>query len=323
MIITLLAWLYITILCRIWGVLILITVKKISRDDKSMPVHFSISCFLGLAGITVFASLLSLFIPLGGWLAQLLIVAPCTLLLFIKPGQRIFPELKKNFSRSHTILITLIFFCLILVLHTSSWKITNEDTLGYHAQIIQWIEKYKAVPGIANLHLRYGFQSPWFVSCALFSFSFTGTNALTFINSAILFWYFIFMISQVNEYFLGQTNIATSFLWLAFLMFSLWNYSLVRLTADSASPDFVAVIYTWIVFYLLLNKKFRETNTSNFLLLILTSVFAFTVKLSAFPIILISVYGAYELLRVKKIRALLFSLLIAVLILIPFGARNI
>ena len=74
----------------------------------------------------------------------------------------------------------------------SSWTVIHPDTLGYHAQTIQWIEKYKAVPGLAHLHVRFGYQWLWFVDSALFGFSFTGKEGITLLNSTVLFWFFIF-----------------------------------------------------------------------------------------------------------------------------------
>ena len=43
------------------------------------------------------------------------------------------------------------------------------DTGLYHAQAIRWIEEYGVVPGLANLHSRFGYNSASFALSAFFS----------------------------------------------------------------------------------------------------------------------------------------------------------
>jgi hypothetical protein len=40
------------------------------------------------------------------------------------------------------------------------------DTGLYHAQMVKWIQEYSAVPGLANIHGRFGFNNSWFVTAA-------------------------------------------------------------------------------------------------------------------------------------------------------------
>ena len=323
MIITLLAWLYITILCWMWGGLLLGHFLRNKRHDPGPQFHACITCFIGLAGILTFSSLLSLFMPLGGYEVQLLLIGPCILYAWLKPSQGLITNLRNQLSRLPVVLVLLLFILVILLLLLSTSPINNEDTLSYHAQIIQWIEKYRVVPGIANLHIRYGLQSSWFVGCAVFGFRFIGTNALSFVNSIVLLWYFIFIISQVNKNYRDKKNTLYSFGWLVILMLSLWSYSQVRLTATSASPDFITILYCWLCFYLLFNSTGKELSARNFSLIIILGAFAITMKLSAIPVIILLLYSAYKLFVMKNIRALLVSLLISIAVLLPFIARNV
>ena len=45
----------------------------------------------------------------------------------------------------------------------------HDDTGLYHAQAIRWIEEYGVVPGLANLHSRFGYNSASFALSAFFS----------------------------------------------------------------------------------------------------------------------------------------------------------
>src|SRR4030095_5863712 len=81
MLTTLLAWIYISFLSWLWGILFLQFIKKITKSEFQLP-HFSIICITGLSAITVIAATLSLFIPLGEWWVQFLFIIPCLILFF-------------------------------------------------------------------------------------------------------------------------------------------------------------------------------------------------------------------------------------------------
>jgi hypothetical protein len=101
----------------------------------------------------------------------------------------------------------------------SAWKVNHPDTLYYHAQTIQWIEKYKAVPGIVHLHVRYGYQGLWFVSSAIFGFRFTGIESITHLNFTVLLWFFFFIIYNIRAAWFEKKNLKISFLWLGLPIF--------------------------------------------------------------------------------------------------------
>lgn len=322
MLTTLLAWIYISFLSWMWGILFHKFIKKINKNELQLP-HFSIICITGLSVITVIAGILSLFIPLGDWWVQFLFLAPCLGLFFNKDSAGFFTALKKEFQDLHFFSIILLSACLLLILVMSSWTIIHPDTLGYHAQTIQWIEKYKAVPGLVHLHVRFGYQGLWFVDAALFSFSFTGKEEILLLNSTVLFWFFIFLINRINYNFLKEGNQLYGILWMALLVISIWSYTQVRLTATSASPDFIATLFILIIIYLLLEKNLKHLDTSTWLLVAFLSLVAVTIKLSVVPVLLIAAALALIGLFKRKIKLFFTILLISVATLSPFIARNI
>jgi hypothetical protein len=205
----------------------------------------------------------------------------------------------------------------------SSWTIVHPDTLGYHAQTIQWIEKFKAVPGLVHLHVRFGYQGLWFVDCALFSFSFAGTEGITFLNSTVLLWFFIFMITRIDLNLFKQGNKIYCLLWVVLLMQSMWSYTQVRLTATSASPDFIATLFILAVIYLLIVKDQKHLTASHWLLVTCLSLVAVTIKLSVAPILLIAVVPALLSLFSRKIKVFFAVLAMSAITFTPFIARNI
>ena len=322
MLTTLLVWIYISFLSWMWGILFLQFIKKITGNELQIP-HFSLICISGLSVITVIAGILSLFIPLGSWWVQFLFILPCLTLFFKKDSPAFFAALKKEVQGLHLFSIILLSACLLLILVMSTWKIVHPDSLGYHAQTIQWIEKYKAVPGLVHLHVRFGYQGLWFVDAALFSFSFTGAQGITFLNSTVLFWFFIFIINRIDQNFFKDGKKLYGLLWISLLSISMWSYTQVRLTTTSASPDFIATLFILAITYLLLEKNLKHFAASEWLLVAFLSLVAVTIKLSVIPILLIVVVPAMFGLAKRKIKMFFTILFISAITLFPFIARNI
>lgn len=322
MLTTFLVWIYISFLSWMWGILFLRLIIKILKCELQLP-HFSIICITGLSAITVIAATLSLFIPLGEWWVQFIFIIPCLVLFFKKKPSSFFDTLLKEVKVLRFFSLILLSACLLLILVMSGWTVIHPDTLGYHAQIMQWVEKYRAVPGLANLHVRFGYQWFWFVDSALFSFSFTGVQGVTFLNSTVLFWFFIFFINRIDHNLFKEGKKLYGVLWIVLLAISMWSYTQVRLTATSASPDFIAVIFTLVIIYLLHQKELKTLSTSTCLLVSFLSFVAVTIKLSVAPILLVAFMAAFFGLIKRKIKLVLTVFFLAILTFSPFIARNI
>ena len=322
MLATLLAWLYISFLCWTWGVLFLVLVRKITKTELLFPL-FSIICITGLSIITIFAGILSLFMPLGHWWVQFLFIVPALAVFFINNVPYFFSSLKKEFSLLHSIPLILLSLLLLLILVMGSWVIVHPDTLGYHAQTIQWIENYKAVPGLVHLHVRFGYQGLWFVDCALFDFSFTGKQGITFLNTTVLFWFLIFIVNRIDHNFFKGGKRVYGLLWLGFLTISLSSYTQTRLTATSASPDFIATIFVLVVIYLLLDKGIKRPLASDWMIIGLISIVAVTIKLSVAPVLLIALFAGFVLLMRRKFRSFIYLFVIGSVAFFAFITRNI
>ena len=322
MLATLLSWLYISFICWSWGILFLQLIRKITKEESGLP-HFSMICLYGLAVITIVASGLSLFMPLGDWWIQFIFILPASLIFFMKNVPYFFSSLKKELSVLHILSLVLLLSLLLLVLVMSTWTIVHPDTLGYHAQTIQWVEKYKAVPGLVHLHVRFGYQGLWFVNSALFDFSFTGKQGITFLNSTVLFWFLFFIVNRIDHDFFNQGKRIQGLFWIVFLSLSFWSYTQVRLTAASASPDFIATIFVLALVYMLLAKGSKHLPANDWLMAALLSIVSVTIKLSVTPILLIASVALLMFIIIKKFKPLIVCILIGLLALSVFIARNI
>lgn len=322
MLVTLFTWLYITFLCWAWGFLFLQLLKRIIKKESS-SFHFSIIAVTGLSVITIVAGILSLFIPLGQWWVQFIFIVPA-LSIFFKPSiQNFFETLKREFSILHVSSLILLSSLLLLILVMSTWTVIHPDTLSYHAQTIQWIEKYKAVPGLVHLHSRFGYQGLWFVDCALFDFGFTGKQGITFLNSTVLFWFMLFITNRIDQNFFKDGKKLYGAAWLGLLFLSLWSYTQIRLTVTSASPDFIATIITLCIIYILLEPGTQHLHAGDWLLTTLLSLVAVTIKLSAGPMLIIGGIACIFFLIKKYFKAFFICTVIILLTTTAFVTRNI
>jgi hypothetical protein len=152
----------------------------------------------GLMLITALGQWLVLFLPLG--FLSLLIV----LLILIVLS---FPFRKKIFLRARNILAEIknrdIFFSLclavflIMILVLNAGPTIMDDTESYHIQMIKWVQEYGTVPGIANLHLRFGFNSSWFIAVALLSPKLKGVDHYLALNGLLSCWLCYYLLDKI------------------------------------------------------------------------------------------------------------------------------
>jgi hypothetical protein len=324
MIATIIAIIYISFICWSYGSMCLNLLSKFSHTELSIPAPTTVTCFTGLALIGVLFTALSLFFPVGHILSQLFLFLPALFWLLRKRSALAITWKSgwQRFTNYPAPVLAVLFSGILLILIMHSRVVNHPDTLNYHAQHIEWVKNYKAVPGIVHLNVNLGTQSAWFILSGLFSFSFTGSTALTFINAAVLCWFIIFITKKVNETVKGTAPVVHGLLWLLLLILAFWSYTQIRLTATSASPDFIAALYTWLIIYLFI-KSDKAGSKVYYALLVFISLFAVTLKLSALPCILLSFYAWYRYGKVRTAAAMLYPFTAAAIVGIPYLVNNV
>jgi hypothetical protein len=311
---------YISFICFGWGSLIFSHRRGLGLPD--MPGNIPLLCIAGALCLSVLFSIFSLFFPLDSALVQALILLPVLVTLWRNEQFReSIMNLPASFFSLRPEIRFLLGALLLLVLVLQAWDITHPDTLGYHAEIIAWIERYRIIPGLVHLNPRIGLQNNWFVLCAAFSFHFLGLKSLTLINGCFAFWFFWFVVVQIDAHLKQRENGVLKWLgWTALLLFSLANYQLARLTITSAHPDFIASLAVWVCFLIFLKTK--TSSSSEFALFVLASI-AITIKLSVLPVMLLTVPGLWRDVVQKRMPILLKKSLIFAVIAVPFLARQV
>ena len=329
MLILILAWIYISLTCLAWGNIFLnIGSRLIKSTASSLQTETSIIFLVGLSVVGCLAMYISLFLPID-WKVQLFFLF-ITLIYYCLPGsgKRILSQIR--YLASSITVQGLIFFllCIFLILLINSYAVIHPDTLAYHAQAIRWIEDYAATPGIVHLRRELGFQSVWFILEALFSFRSSNASMIFFVGGAVVAWFLIFMIQKCGTPFsrnLYSENKSSGKGWLVLILltYSFVSWTQIRLTAASASPDFITSLYILAAVYCFLKADASSNNQGIYLFI--SSLFALTavcIKLSAIIIIILPLLSVLVFAYRRGWRTSLVILSLFLLVCFPLLIRN-
>ncbi len=235
-----------TVFC-LWGGLIFYSIfhffKKTSSDISFQQPVF---CYLlsGLILVTALGQWIVLFLPLNFY-SLLGFVTPLFTILSILLRRPLAAGCKKVLTRTSVppfFLPCLLIFGL-MVLALNAGPTIMDDTDSYHIQMIKWAQEYGTVPGIANLHFRFGYNSSWFLSVALFLPPIKGLNGYLALNGLISCWLCYYLLQKIFSVFSNSTaNLrANSFFAAAILLIlCLVAWPMIRGNAATANYDFIS-----------------------------------------------------------------------------------
>jgi len=282
--------------------------------NKNEAKYYSLidAFFIGLCLVGAILNVWSLFLPTYIWALALLVFV--SLILFYSRS-KYFVELFKNWFNqinSDKVFLVLILLSTFIVLLYSLVNPKLYDTYLYHINAIQWIEMYKAVPGLANFHDRFGFNSSMFVLSAGLSFR-TIYNQYIFVISSLSFLvFFLWLLKQI--YFKkGLVGLFS----LLFLYFFIQQYAF-----DISSPG-TDLLPNILVAFTLLSLLFENNSLERKqLLYVVIPMFCVTLKLAIFPIAILALIALY--LNNKNLVLTVKNLfLFGITLILPWLIRNV
>ncbi|MBQ7840775.1 MAG: hypothetical protein IJ390_09880 [Lachnospiraceae bacterium] len=314
MLMILIQWCYMAALCFVTGFTVLVPFEK----KGGYRVRHVTSCMMaGMLVIDVFAQYYSLFDGVGLWANLLMLLAAVAAAVLLRRDMLQFLKEKKKQWRPLQMLVWAALF--LLFAYGSSRGYMHYDTGLYHAQSIRWIEEYGVVPGLANLHSRFGYNSAAFALCAFF-----GGCGLTKYPMHCVAGFFALVCAVKCTALMdlpARKRVRLSdFLYIGCIFY------LVAVFRELVSPasDYFAililffVVMTWIE---LLEQK--EKRILPYALLSEYLVYAATVKLSSAALLVLVLYPAVMLLKEKKWAQIGGYLALGVIIAFPYLARNV
>jgi len=318
MISTILIWIYIFFITTLAGHFLLMILKfLIKSDNASDPDLMEMSMF-GIIGIGIFLSCFSLFYKIGFTANSILISAG--VVYFFLARRSIVSYYKSQIQKLNHIPVinkVLIFFYCILILFAAQLHPTVSDTGLYHAQNIKWITNFKIVPGLGNLHGRFAFDNQSFLLEALFSLSFLRLQYFHLLNS-----YLMLILSVTLIMLICKTiglNHTRSILYAGLLL--LLQVFYIK-SESSPTPDIFMAVGIWFIFITYFERiPVKGYNKLYWIVIIFTTFFLITVKLSALPVALIFVLFLLESKNALFKKLLLVSIL-GVVVMLPYFVRN-
>ena len=273
--------------------------------------------YAGLGLATVYAGIYSLFsgVSLGANIGMLLL---CGAVLVIGKeelasfgGQRI-----KGVSKGKVIILAVM---LLVFAYGGSRGYLHFDSGLYHAQAIRWIEEYGVVPGLANLHCRLAYNSSAFVLTALYSMKFLTGQSLHTVAGFMALVLAIKGLDVINV-FSRKRVLVSDFVKIAMLFY----ISIIYTEMMSPASDYFAMLFLFYVMvtWVELEERKEKSITPYGMLCVLLAVNV-TIKLSAAIMLLLVVKPAVVLLKEKRYCQIAIYLVLGILAVFPYLARNV
>ncbi|MBR1439844.1 MAG: hypothetical protein IJ589_01330, partial [Lachnospiraceae bacterium] len=282
-----------------------------------MEKRIGVDVAAGLVTACVFAQLFSLFYRVS-WEALLLFATLSVVCTVLEKGAA-FSSLLESFSRLKPLQWLVIAAAAVMVAYCNSVGAYLPDTDMYHAQAIRWIEEYGVVKGLGNAIRNTAYNSSFFPLTALYSMKYVFRRSLHTLQG---FWALL-ALSQCTG-FLGRFWKAdfrlSDFARVGTVYYATLNYrAMISPSSDYAVMFPLFLIAIW---YLELVEK-REEDPFPFIVLCMIGCNCVTTKLSAGVILLLSICPIVMLIRKRQIKPIVYSVLTALLIVVPYLIRNV
>ncbi|HAC63322.1 MAG TPA: hypothetical protein DCF68_07210 [Cyanothece sp. UBA12306] len=330
MLLNLINWLYLAFLCYTYGQGFLGIIQRWlpNNDDRKLSVFLII--ITGLAVLGSITNYLSIIIPIS-WGANLIILGGAIGLFWL--NYRLIIEqtesLREGLQKTPKFFLLLSIILGLLLVFQASVGPFHYDTGLYHSQAVQWIEKYKVVPGLGNLHYRFAYNSLLFPLASLVSFSFIFPPGLHSINGFILLICLLFSFSSIRHFIKNQYQFShvIQFLIALPLIEMIYDENFKSVDVSSLSSDLPVSALTLVTTVLI--TQYIEHNQSqkniSYLVFILPLIITFIVciKISALPLICWIVYLIYQELKQNRLKSVIIITGIILSLIIPQFIRNI
>lgn len=323
MIVLFINWCYMLVLSFITGYSVLRyfechTDYRIKRPDACLMAGFLV--------FTVYAQGYSLFAGVG--LAANLLLLLVNFCLALWQGRRMRAFLKSWLREAGKGRLAALAALFVLFLYGASRGWIHFDTGLYHAQAIRWVEEYGVVPGLGNLHSRFGYNSAAFPLTALFSMKWLFGQSLHGV-AGFLAWVLAAVCLEIRNPFAGLFRFparkdrplrVSDFARAAAIVYLTVIF---REMVSPASDYFTMLLIFYILIRWLDALERREEGPAVYALLSLLTVLAVTFKLSAAVLCLLAVKPAVQLIRQKKWKDILCYIGLGMAVAAPYLIRGV
>lgn len=325
---TILIWLYTLVILFLYGFATARFLQRLLRIDSNQHISFAFYFFIGAAFLTTLASILSLFMRINLEAAVLTLIGAVAIVIFyLQEIKTLLREACSPLKKIHPLIRVVALLALITTIEIATHKPANSDTGLYHAQAIRWIETFRVVPGLGNLHTRLAFNSSWFVLTSLFSFTFLKIQSFHLTGSVLFLASLLYFMEGFLQLFKFNFRLSV-LLKAAFLPLSFY---VLASEVSSTGTDLPVTLLTWIILTAWVELiEAREIDSlkqpaSMFqtVILFLLTIYMLTVKLSSLPLLLLPLFWLFGWLKEKKYHLVSWMVAISIVIMVPWLVRNV
>ena len=320
MISVLINWSYVFITTYIIGYFTLSRAYRFYKHERHIGIMSSVMA--GLAITTVYAGFFSIFYKVG-IVANIVMILFCVLFVWldrthytdilsdINGGKFIGRIFGSGSTRIIKVIAFLIFFVAALFFTTEGNFFS--DSGYYHEQSIRWIEEFGTVRGSVHILKRLAYNSCYFCQCALYSMRDIFSQSLHCLSGFYGILVMGYALAGLNK------SIRTNAIRLApFVYFILLCSEITSPASDY--PLVFSVFYVVIRWFEL--RDDNEEHYSPYALLSLFVVFLISIKLTVGCLILIVIKPAIAMIKEKRIKEIITSIMAGIIILLPYFIRN-
>ena len=320
MISVLINWSYVFITTYIIGYFALSRAYRFYKHERHIGIMSSVMA--GLAITTAYAGFFSIFYKVG-IVANIVMILFCVLFVWldrahytdilsdINGGKFIGRIFGSGSTRIIKVIVFLIFFVAALFFTTEGNFFS--DSGYYHEQSIRWIEEFGTVKGSVHILKRLAYNSCYFCQCALYSMRDIFSQSLHCLSG----FYGILVMGYALAGF--NKSIRTNAIRLApFVYFILLCSEITSPASDY--PLVFSVFYVAIRWFEL--RDDNEEHYSPYALLSLFVVFLISIKLTLGCLILIVIKPAIAMIKEKRVKEIITSIMAGIIILLPYFIRN-
>lgn len=314
-------WAFVLISSYLTGVLILkgLINSEIQRSDE----RFVVSIWLGLLFFAILLLTLSLGVSLSPMIAMGVMGICGGVSLFFQVTRQEMKQMREIFSPT-LILATLVLGISVLLLTTR--QVTWSESAAYHYSTTRWLSEFGITQGIVLILNNLGIVSSWFALIAPWNGAAVNFQAGAVINGFILFLMGLHFLLCLSLWVKGEAKLSDRFIMGFYLLFGVYAglSKQMQLIIVSLSPDFPIIALTGVISWVILviSPDFTPKSSSNSrqlpsaIIPFLLGVGAFSIKLSALPLLLISGIF-YEFKSRFKVKYLIIGGILATIGIIP------
>ncbi len=319
MVFTLLIWVYIAVLCFVYGWCWVELLAKAGYLQIKNQVPFEVVIVAGCGILSVLLGLLHLWLPVSITVQLIILAGGWGIFWVFKNNLLFYFKNLKITSGYNNLYYGILAIFLILILIHAAQPATNPDTGLYHAQTIKWLNLYRIVPGLGNLYGPLALNSHAHLLISFFNFEFLASPVFNQAwGSFVFLLYSSFAIRQSLVYLKKQPSFVIYYAGSLF-----WGFVFFRDWISSPTPDTGVMFFFFFLFGILLTTEKSQAPNWQFAFLFLLLFVLITFKLSA---IYGSILGLFWLiLRRKQVGKRVFTLIFwqVLFVLVPFMVRNL